>query len=225
MCSVVLDQVEPNGGRSFISYIPSAFSNEDQQRYIALLNKYPYVGGETSFGSIPREQIWFQRDGYYFSKTWKDQTNPRWISHQYDTNLDELEKLIQSKITDFGITDFDNIKYPTINSCLINKYRSGLDSIRAHRDNQTTFGDNPTVIGVSFGSERELVFKRILYDPLKLNSIKPDRENPHEIRLKLKSGSIFLMGGDIQKYYSHEIPKDPDADDVRYSLTFREFIK
>ena len=109
-------------------------------------------------------------------------------------------------------------------SCLINKYRYGSDSIKAHRDNQTTFGQNPTVIGISLGVKREIIFKRIEYNPDRINSIKLDKERPEEIRIPLKPGSLFIMGGSIQKYYSHEIPK-VDMDGVRYSFTFREFIE
>ena len=117
-----------------------------------------------------------------------------------------------------------NIKIPSINSCLINKYRDGSDSIRPHRDNQITFGENPTVFGFSLGVEREIIFKRIEYNPEKMNSIKLDKGRMEEIRIPLKPGSLFIMGGSVQKYYSHEIPK-VEMDGVRYSLTFREFIE
>ena len=56
-----------------------------------------------------------------------------------------------------------------------------------------------------------------------MNSIKTDINNKQEIRIKLKHGSMFIMAGAIQKYFSHEIPKT-DSKDTRYSLTFREYI-
>ena len=56
-----------------------------------------------------------------------------------------------------------------------------------------------------------------------MNSIKEDKENREELRIPLKEGSMFVMAGAVQKYFSHEIPK-VDNKDIRYSLTFREFI-
>ena len=59
------------------------------------------------------------------------------------------------------------------------------------------------------GSNREIIFRRT-----------KDQKNKNTF--KLESGSLFIMGGCSQKYYTHEIPRS-DSDDVRYSLTFRQF--
>ena len=40
---------------------------------------------------------------------------------------------------------------PDINSCLVNRYRSGADSIKPHRDSLDSFGPTPTIIGLSIG--------------------------------------------------------------------------
>ena len=221
----ILYQLEPNGEYSYIGIIEDAFHVEyNKFLYNWLDNMDDFKSGQTNFGDIPRLQKWYQRNGQYFSKTWKNQDMERWISHTYDDTLYDLEKCVQRMIGHFGLQDKQNCQIPSINSCLINKYRSGSDSIKPHRDNQTTFGENPTVIGISLGDEREIIFKRIEYNPDKMNSIKLDKERMEEIRIPLKAGSIFIMGGSVQKYYSHEIPK-VDIDGVRYSLTFREFLE
>lgn len=225
MDNVILNKLEPTEGNSFIALYENAIQPEQQLEYIEWLdNMKDFVGGTTSFGTIPRKQKWYEMNGNYFSKTWKDQLNPRWTSNKYDKTLIKLQEYIQSQIPIFDLEGIKTLQRPVINSCLINKYEGGNNSIRPHRDNQTTFGPTPTVIGLSLGDEREIVFKRIIYDPTNMSSIKEDRENPEEIRIKLKSGSIFIMGGEIQKYYSHEIPKNEDSTDIRYSLTFREYI-
>ena len=54
------------------------------------------------------------------------------------------------------------INNPIINSCLINKYRNSKDYISPHRDTNISFGEYPTIAGLSIGSEREIV----LMDPL-----------------------------------------------------------
>ena len=112
---------------------------------------------------------------------------------------------------------------PKINSCLINKSRDGNDSIKPHRDTPYSFGDYPTICGVSFGDTRKLVFKKIDFDKKNYNSMKTDRKSEMDFEIKLEDNSLFIMGGASQKYYSHEIPKS-DSVKQRYSLTFREFI-
>jgi hypothetical protein len=214
------------------------FNKEDNQEYayIGIIenlfdNKFDYLNsmtdfksGNTSFGEIPRLQKWYQMDNHYFSKTWKEQDIERWKSHVYDKELLNIQEYVRQNIDNLDIYNYNGISKPKINSCLINKYRDGNDSIKPHRDNQTTFGDNPTVIGVSFGDERDIIFKRLIYNPDKMNSIKIDKENKQELKIKLKHGSMFIMAGAIQKYFSHEIPKC-NSNDIRYSLTFREFYK
>ena len=46
------------------------------------------------------------------------------------------------------------IQIPKINSCLVNKYRNGDDSIRPHRDTPDSFGFYPSIIGLSLGSSK-----------------------------------------------------------------------
>jgi alkylated DNA repair dioxygenase AlkB len=215
---------EDNQEYSLIGVINDIFTNENKNQIFSYLNSLKtFKGGTTNFGEIPREQAWYQEENKYFSKTWKDQDIDRWKSNDYGQELIKLQHLIQDQVDELDIYQYNGLYKPKINSCLINKYRDGRDSIRPHRDNQTTFGDNPTVIGLSIGEERNIVFKRIIYNPDKMNSIKEDKINKEEISIPLKSGSIFIMAGAIQKYFSHEIPKVENKG-LRYSLTFREYI-
>tara|TARA_B100000963_G_C22560744_1_gene641200 strand:+ start:374 stop:1069 length:696 start_codon:yes stop_codon:yes gene_type:complete len=220
----ILYQNEPNGEFSYIGILNKVFNDDYLDFLYNWLEKTDdFKTGHTSFGAIPRLQKWYQRDKHYFSYKWKDQNLDRWKSNDYDSVLDDLEIYVQNIIRKFKLNE-KNINFPLLNSCLINKYRDGSDSIKPHRDNKDSFGENPTVIGISLGVEREIIFKRIEYNPNKMNSIKLDKDRMEEIRVPLKPGSLFIMGGAVQKYYSHEIPKD-DSENVRYSLTFREYIK
>lgn len=217
---------EANNEYAYIGIINNFLQDTDLEFIKQISN---YKNGTTSFGDIPRVQKWYQKEGKYFSKTWKDQTLERWKSHIYEPELILLQDYIQEYINNIDINNtnlynYKGIKKPELNSCLLNKYRTGQDSIRAHRDNQTTFGDNPTVIGLSYGDKRDIVFKRIVYDSNKMNSIKLDKNNQQEIILPLESGSLFIMAGSIQKYFSHEIPKT-NSNKTRYSMTFRQFYE
>ena len=215
---------EMNNEYSYIGIIENVISDDYKRNIYDLLESMDdFKEGITSFGNIPRLQKWYQLKGKYFSKTWKDQNIERWKSHIYENDLLELQRYIQETINNLDIYKYDGITMPDINSCLINKYRDGNDSIKPHRDNQTTFGDNPTVIGLSFGEERNIVFNRLIYNPNNMLSIKKDNINKQVINIPLKSGSMFIMAGAVQKYFSHEIPKTQNKD-LRYSLTFREYV-
>ena len=109
-----------------------------------------------------------------------------------------------------------------MNSMLINKYRDGGDSIRAHRDSPTSFGEEPTIIVISLGSPRDLVFKKVKTDE-NPQSTEIDTDYPQEFEFKMTDNSLFIMGGGSQRYYTHEIPKSDEAG-FRYSITMREYI-
>jgi len=118
-----------------------------------------------------------------------------------------LEKIDEIFITN----NFEGWNHSKINSSLINFYRNGNDYIKYHADDELVFGSNPTVSMLTFGCERTLKFKRNKKSESELNK-----------SFKVKSGSLFIMAGAVQKYYKHGIEKDKEISDMRYSITFRE---
>jgi alkylated DNA repair dioxygenase AlkB len=47
----------------------------------------------------------------------------------------------------------------TFNSLLLNRYRTGRDSVSWHSDDEKEFGENPTIASVSFGGTRTFQFR------------------------------------------------------------------
>ena len=84
-----------------------------------------------------------------------------------------------------------------------------MDYIKKHRDSKTVFGSEPTILNLSVGVTRDIVFT--------------DKQSL-ETRMPLENGSIIAMYGDSQNTHLHEIPRDPLQNDRRYSLTWREKI-
>jgi alkylated DNA repair dioxygenase AlkB len=181
------------------------------------LHKQSYKSGNLLNGKeICRKQLWFQKDSKYFCKSWKHKYD-RWVSESYDNYLLHIQHKINTLVNEVCIQY--NIEPVNINSCLINKYRDGKDSIKPHVDNRESFGEYPTISGFSIGGTRNLVFRKIAnYDT---KSLKVD-SNFKELSYELENNSLFIMAGASQKYFTHEIPKC-DSNDTRYSLTFREF--
>ena len=137
------------------------------------------------------------RKNKYFCEVWKYRYD-RWKSNDYDPILKKIQDKV-NLITNKLIDEYCSTIYkPKINSCLINKYRDGNDSIKPHRDTPYSFGDYPTICGVSFGDTRKLVFKKIDFDKKNYNSMKTDRKSEMDFEIKLEDNSLFIMGGASQ---------------------------
>lgn len=213
-----------NGESSLFYYKPNFLNETEYSELKNWLDSKKFIDGMCISGKrIPRQQLWYQQDNQYFCKKWRYEYD-RWKSNTYEDSLIK----IQNKINEFSksirnIHNNDLIQIPKINSCLINKYRNGEDSIRPHRDTPDSFGIYPTIIGLSLGSQRIFSIKKIDYDPSNISSLKHDDNTELNMDITLEDNSIFIMAGASQKYFTHEIPKC-DCDKLRYSLTFREYM-
>ena len=113
-----------------------------------------------------------------------------------------LLDLIQ-KISEVNKHDF--------NAVLLNLYRDGKDSNGWHADNEAELGQNPVIASISLGEER--------YFHLKHRTLKEQR-----LKIKLKHGSLLIMGGAMQHHWLHQIPKTKKNISPRINLTFRNLI-
>lgn len=198
-------------------YIDNIFSNKDYQdiiNYLNSINDFQYNPKCNDTSKSGRLQKWYQEDGKYFCPLWKLE-HEWWKSFDYDQNLYYYQNLIQNKLNDYKY----NVK---INSCLINKYRNGNDYISPHRDSKLSFGDKPIIAILSIGQPRILRFTKVEDNFRDKCLTKKNKENI-VIDFELNDNSLFIMSGDSQISYSHQLIKD-NSNKERYSLTFREFI-
>jgi alkylated DNA repair dioxygenase AlkB len=214
-----------DGNKSVFVYKSNFFDKEFIEKVRTFVTSQEYRDGHCVSGrEIPRKQLWFQRDKQYFCNTWKNRYD-RWESAiDYPTILTEIANVIKNHPELSSILENHNIDLKTmdINSCLVNKYRDGDDSIRAHRDTYLSFGTHPIIIGISLGDSRILRVRR-LHHPEMFKSLKVQKASDENIDFLMEDNSLFIMAGHSQIYFSHEVPK-MEGKDVRYSLTFREFI-
>ncbi|MEY4603911.1 MAG: hypothetical protein RIT43_1203 [Bacteroidota bacterium] len=96
----------------------------------------------------------------------------------------------------------------SFNSVLINFYRDGMDSNGWHADNEKELGLNPAIASLSLGATRKFQLKHIEHEDL--------------IQFDLAHGDLLLMGGSLQHFWKHQIPKQPKIKDARINLTFRK---
>ena len=157
-------------------------------------------GTSKNGSSINRKQLWFQEEEKYFCPVWKERYD-RWCSEKYTSILYKIQCIIEKSL---NIDTSDG----ELNSCLINLYENGNDFIPPHKDSPISFGTTPIIINLSIGTTRILRL-----------------QNQSEILdFPLEHNSLFIMHGDSQINYHHEILKDSDIKTSRWSLTFRKMI-
>ena len=96
-----------------------------------------------------------------------------------------------------------------VNSVLLNRYRTGQDSVAWHSDDEPEFGENPVIGSVSFGGTRRFQFRH-------------KRQKDVKREVELARGSLLVMSGATQSNWLHQIPKTAKAVLERLNLTFRQ---
>lgn len=96
------------------------------------------------------------------------------------------------------------------NACLANLYRDGMDSNGWHADNEKELGKNPVIGSISLGATR--VFK-----------LKHQSTN-EKMDFELTAGSLLIMGGEMQHFWKHQVPKTKKITEPRINMTFRKLI-
>ena len=95
-------------------------------------------------------------------------------------------------------------------SCSLNYYRNGSDTIAAHSDKEA-LGPMNAVVTISLGGSRTFV--------LKSKTKGPNGRYP-KIETVLDNGDLVLMAGKCQELWTHSIPRE-DTYESRISLTYR----
>ena len=93
------------------------------------------------------------------------------------------------------------------NSVLLNRYRSGADSMGWHADDERELGPGPVIASVTLGATRRF--------DLRHNATGVVRS------YRLTSGSLLVMRGRTQAEWRHRVPKESSVATERINLTFR----
>jgi len=98
------------------------------------------------------------------------------------------------------------------NSVLLNEYPNGKVGMGWHSDDERELGIDPIIASLSFGANRDFIFKH-----------KTDKRFEN-IKIHLKSGSLLLMLGSTQHHWKHSLPKRLKVREPRINLTFRKIL-
>ena len=142
---------------------------------------------------IPRLQCWIGDEGCEYRYSGKQLNRQIW-----NQDLTMIRKKIFKELK----IDF--------NSVLANYYRDGKDSMGWHSDDEKELGPNPTIASISFGSERDLVFR--------------SKISKKTLAIPQTNGCLILIDGETQKNWQHSIKKTQKIIGPRINLTFRNII-
>lgn len=142
---------------------------------------------------IPRLQCWIGDEGCEYRYSGKQLNRQIW-----NQDLRMIRKKIYKELK----IDF--------NSVLANYYRDGKDSMGWHSDDEKELGPNPTIASISFGSERDLVFR--------------NKISKKTLAIPQTNGCLILIDGETQKNWQHSIKKTQKVIGPRINLTFRNII-
>lgn len=176
-------------------YIPNFFSAFDSDNYfqnfisdIAWKQESMNMYGRTIL--FPRLTAWYGDNNKPYSFSGLTLKPNSWSS-------DLLE--IKSKI--------ELVNNGNYNSVLLNRYRSGNDSISWHTDAEKELGINPVIASVNFGATRKFQLRHI--------------KTQEKIEIYLTHGSLLIMQGELQHFWQHQVPKTTQKMGERINLTFR----
>ena len=194
METILIPGAEIYYDRSFLSI------EEANLLFDALRTKCVWQRHRTSFNcAVPRDEAYYGDAGTTYTYSRREYKPLPWIPE-----LLSLKTRVEEATP--GIA-FSNLGLPKLgyNAVLCNFYRNGHDSVGLHADAEPEMG--PVIASVSLGAERLFRLKG------KNGTVVFAERLPH--------GSLFLMAGETQKDFKHEVPKEPDVTLPRINLTFR----
>lgn len=103
----------------------------------------------------------------------------------------------------------EKISGETFNSCLLNFYHDGADSMGWHSDDEPELDPNASIASVSLGAERKFAFKH--------------KRSKETVSTFLENGSLLLMKPPTQEHWLHTLRKSKKVSEGRINLTFRRY--
>lgn len=199
-----MEKIELPHGESWIIVIPSIDESIQMldELYEEIWNMHPT---ERPTGKIMGKTIEFPRWHETYGQTYKfvgHEKEAQPIEHPY---LKKIKKWVRNHSK---VMTGKKQKYRQI---LVNWYENGGDYIGFHTDNEKKLKDNSAIYSFSFGQERDFIVKSM--------------DKTYKQKFSMPNNSLIIMGGEMQKYYKHSVPKRAlsKCSKSRINITMRLF--
>ena len=178
------------------NYIRNFYSGSKSSYYFEILKNNIQWEHERLFifgkeNTLKRKVAWYGDPESVYSYSKKIMKPHPWIFF-----LTDIRKKIQNKLN------------KNFNSVLLNYYPDGGSGMGWHSDNEKELGLEPVIASISFGADRDFLFRN-----------KVDKNKT--INLKLENGSLLIMNPGCQDNWAHSLPKRRKIKSPRINLTFR----
>ena len=195
MEAVLIPGAEIYYDRNFLS------TEEATDLFDVLRTKCAWQRHKASFKyAVPRDEAYYGDPGTTYTYSRREYRPLTWLAEllSLKTRVEEGTPAVA----------YSNLDLPRLgyNAVLCNLYRNGHDSVGPHADAEPEMG--PVIASVSLGAERLFRLK--------------GKNGAVVFADRLPHGSLFIMAGETQKNYKHEVPKEPDITQPRINLTFRQ---
>lgn len=189
-------------------FLPVALSGADVTIYPSF-----FTAGEAThlFDELLKTATWSHEHIAMFGK---DSKLPRLTAWYGDAGTDYTYSGIH--VVPMGWTEtllairdkIESVTNERFNSVLLNRYRTGSDSVAWHSDDEPELGTEPCIASISLGSVRKFQLK--------------NRTDPsNKTSLELPHGSCLVMRADTQRNWLHQVPKTKKLVGERINLTYR----
>ena len=158
------------------------------------------------YKQLMQETPWKQEEITVYDKTHLTPRLTVWYGKRRDGNQPVLPFTSSLEIIKAKVEQQTGIIFTSV---LVNLYRDGKDGVGWHRDRDRELGPRPVVASVSFGETRPFELRHKF------------RKELAKMRVPLHHGSLLLMGGTMQHYWEHQVPKTAKLIKPRINLTFR----
>ena len=182
-------------GDGEVNYYGSILSHKECEYYLnKLLNTIEWKEDElVIYGkhiTTKRKVAWYGDNtcAYTYSNTTKQALS-------WTKDLLILKTMVEKHTT----TDY--------NSCLLNLYHNGEESMGWHSDDEAALGKFTSIASLSLGAERKFSLKH--------------KTSKKTVSLSLEPGSLLVMKGSTQTHWAHCLPKMKNIEFPRVNLTFR----
>lgn len=171
-----------------VNYYGSILSYEKAATYLNFLLENILWEKDTFY--IAGKNITTSRKIAWYGNNTFNLTYSKKVGNIWTQELLELKQLIE------------RITQDTFNSCLLNLYHTGEESLGWHSDSE-----KGAVASLSLGATRKFVFKH--------------KSTKEKVAFQLSSGDLLVMRGDTQENWLHTVPPTKKVSKPRINLTFR----